>query len=164
MAPNSNVCSFIKACFFSSEGACTICSASLLLKILTPVSGSFTVSLIWYIKLFSACEPSAFRKPLPLPSELMYTTAFCCNSFPWSSAHSVLPNKPGSSPSHAQYTKVRLGCQPFFTNSPMALASSNNADCPLIGSLAPFTHASWWLPLITHSSGKVLPFIFAITS
>ena len=35
---------------------------------------------------------------------------------------------------------------------------------PLTGSLAPFTHASWWFPRTIHSSGNVEPGIFAMTS
>ena len=35
---------------------------------------------------------------------------------------------------------------------------------PLTGSAAPFTHASWWLPRMIHSSGNVDPWIRATTS
>src|SRR5256885_17064488 len=35
---------------------------------------------------------------------------------------------------------------------------------PLTGSSAPFTHASWWLPRITHWSGFAEPRRTAITS
>jgi len=41
---------------------------------------------------------------------------------------------------------------------------SSTATRPDSGSSAPFTHASWWLPKITHSSGQRSPGIVAITS
>jgi len=55
---------------------------------------------------------------------------------------------------------VRFGFQPDLTNSPRDRASSRMATCPEMGSSAPFTHPSWWLPRITHSSGKTEPGIF----
>ena len=59
---------------------------------------------------------------------------------------------------------VRFGRQPRSTSAPIARASSSSAESPLIGSSAPLTQASWWLPRMTHSSGHTEPSIFATTS
>ena len=126
-----------------AERASTAFLAFLLSNTVTPVCGSLMSLLISVTMVSNACEPSTFKKPLLLPSELIYTTAFFCNSAAWSSTHSVEPNSPGSSPSQAQYTSVLLGCQPEATNWPIAWASSSSAPNPLTGSPAPFTHASW---------------------
>ena len=59
---------------------------------------------------------------------------------------------------------VRRGFQPCFKSWPYARASSSSGTNPEIGSSAPFTQASWWLPRITHSSGATAPGMRAITS
>ena len=58
---------------------------------------------------------------------------------------------------------VRDGRQPVFNNSPRPRAVSISAEAPLIGSSAPITHASWWLPKTIHSSGRVVPGMRATT-
>jgi hypothetical protein len=58
---------------------------------------------------------------------------------------------------------VRFGRQPLFISSERPRAVSINATAPLMGSSAPFTHASWWLPKTIHSSGKADPSMRTIT-
>jgi hypothetical protein len=58
---------------------------------------------------------------------------------------------------------VRFGFQPVLASSPTARASSISATMPLVGSSAPLTHASWWLPRTTHSSGRSEPLSRAMT-
>jgi hypothetical protein len=58
---------------------------------------------------------------------------------------------------------VRFGRQPVFSNSARPRAVSINDTAPLMGSSAPFTHASWWLPKMTHSSGNVAPSMRTMT-
>src|SRR5712692_1757823 len=101
--------------------------------------------------------------PETATSTLKYAAALascasCC------SPHSVEPIKPSSSPSQLPMTMVRLGFQPDFSNSPIPCTASNMAAVPLLGSTAPYTQASRWLPATTHSSGDSLPRTRPITS
>lgn len=101
---------FASNSFFVLTEPALIISADLLLSnTLTLACGSFTSLTISVNAGSSACDPPAPKKPRPLPSELMYNTAFCCSSAAWYSTHSVEPSSPGSSPSQAQYIMVRLG-------------------------------------------------------
>ena len=59
---------------------------------------------------------------------------------------------------------VRFGFHPCFSSAAIARASSSTAIVPEIGSSAPFTQASWWLPRRIHSSGYAAPGMRAITS
>src|ERR1051326_9251104 len=101
--------------------------------------------------------------PETATSRLKYATA-CARSFSCSSPHSVEPIKPSSSASQEQNTIVLSGFQPCFSSSEIPCTDSSMAAVPLLGSTAPYTHASRWFPSTTHSSGYFVPGIFPITS
>ena len=50
---------------------------------------------------------------------------------------------------------MRFGLHPLFSSSPKAARRLHQRRSPLVGSAAPLTHASWWLPWMIHSSGKL---------
>jgi hypothetical protein len=128
-----------------------------------PLRGSITSRATSFISCCSPCDPPAFSQPLPVPSVLMYTAALSRSSAACFSAHSVEPSSPHSSPSHNARMTVRFGRQPAFSNSARPRPVSISDTAPLTGSSAPFTHASWWLPKITHSSGNVDPSMRTMT-
>src|SRR4029453_8356319 len=96
----------------------------------------------WLTSACRGCEPEALSQPGPDESLLMYATAFFVSSAACFSAHSVDPSRPHSSPSHDARTIVRFGFHPDLSSSPKPRAVSISATLPLVGSDAPFTHAS----------------------
>ena len=64
----------------------------------------------------------------------------------FTSPKAVEPSSPYSSPSHEHKTMLRSGRQPVASSAPSPRATSSSAAVPELGSAAPNTHASRWLP------------------
>mmetsp|Transcript_9094 Transcript_9094/g.31651 ORF Transcript_9094/g.31651 Transcript_9094/m.31651 type:complete len:264 (-) Transcript_9094:699-1490(-) len=114
----------------------------------------------------SMAAPSRFgvaraMKPRSAPftpsSTFRYATACARSCASCSSANSVLPMSASSSASHEQSITVLRGRHPAPCSAPSAAATSSSTAVPLLGSVAPPTHASRWLPTITTRSGSTAP-------
>src|SRR5204862_549500 len=108
-----------------------------------PVFGSLISRVAPRISFHSdGTEDTPKLGPETATSTFRYATAFDCNSSAFSSAHSVDPIKPCSSPSQLQRMMVRRGFHPSFNNFPKPRATSSIAVEPLFGSTAPKVQAS----------------------
>src|SRR2546422_11529680 len=110
---------------------------------LWPVFGSLTSRVAARINFQSEGTDDAPKfGPETATSTFTYATAFAFNSSAYSSAHSVEPIRPYSSPSQLHRIIVRFGFQPVLSSWPKPRATSNIAVVPLLGSTAPNTQAS----------------------
>jgi len=75
----------------------------------------------------------------------------------------LLPTIPNSSASQLQRIIVLLGFHPEPNRAENQRATSSSAAVPMLGSTAPFVHASLWFPRRTYQSGSFDPFMTAKT-